>query len=132
MSYLAANTKKEDPVFIYHWSPALYFLLGKDNPTSFDSYIPLYYSPEQLALLEAQLEKSRPPLIIKDSYIAGFFDQEGMRHSAFPFIDPAKITSVDTVDTYIQRNYRIAARTQRKYKVGVTTSPYIILMRKNP
>lgn len=132
MTYLAANTKKEDPVFIYHWSPALYFLLGKDNPTSFDSYNPLYNSPEQLALLETQLEKSRPPLIIKDSYIAGFFDPEGIRHSTFPFIDPAKIISADTVDTYIQRYYRIAARTQRKYKVGVTTSPYILLMRKNP
>lgn len=111
LSYIKTGTKEEDPIFIYHWSPALYFLCDRENPTGFDSYKPLYNTEDQLNVLIAQLEKRQPLLVIKDSYLSGFLSSTGRQHLTFPSVDPSVMLKEDKVDAYIQKNYAVGAKT---------------------
>lgn len=57
-------------IFVFYWSPILYFISGSNNPTILNTYIPLYNSKKQINTVIQQLAISRPTLIIKDNYLS--------------------------------------------------------------
>jgi len=103
---VTAATGRNDPVFFYHWAPALYFLCNRDNPTMFDTYKPLYTTPEQLRALRSQLERSRPEIVVKDNYIDSFYDPNKRISTTFPMVDRKRLRTEDEVDHWILKNYR--------------------------
>jgi len=104
---VTATTGINDPVFFYHWAPELYFLCNRDNPTMFDTYKPLYTTPEQLRALRSQLERSRPGIIIKDNYIDSFYNPHSRISTTFPMVDRKRLRTEDEGDQWILRNYRV-------------------------
>lgn len=116
------TTTPREPVFFYHWSPALYFLCNRDNPTRFDTYKPLYTTPDQLDDLRSQLEKSHPRLIVKDDYIASFSAPKDRVHTTFPFVDPKRLLREDPVDRWILKHYKVTKIFDAYYFL-VPTSP---------
>jgi len=104
---VTAATGSNDPVFFYHWAPEFYFLCNRDNPTMFDTYKPLYTTPEQLRALRSQLESSRPGIIVKDNYIDSFYDPSKRISTTFPMVDRRRLRKEDEVDQWILRNYRV-------------------------
>ena len=57
-------------IFIFYWSPILYFILGTNNPTILNTYIPIYNTEKQINTVIQQLAISKPKLIIKDNYLS--------------------------------------------------------------
>lgn len=110
ISYVTKTTKPGNRIFVYHWSPVLYYLCNRDNPTSFDTYKPMYNTPHHLDLVRRQLERSPPLLYIKDDYIRGFFDRDLWQSKTFPGVDPKRLVSEDSVDPYIKKTSRVVGR----------------------
>lgn len=121
ISRVTSATTPQDPVFFYHWSPELYFLCNRDNPTMFDTFKPLYTTPRQLAELKDQLERAKPRIIVKDSYVAGFADPDSRIHATFPFVTYERLIAEDSVDRWILGHYHV------KEKINI----YTILERKD-
>jgi len=101
IDYIKTNSSPGEPIFIYHWSPILYFLCGRDNPTKFDTFQPGYNTLAQSEKIIEGLAKHRPPLIVKDAFLEAI---KGPWRYMFPTVDE-KTLSRDIVDESIQRAY---------------------------
>lgn len=104
--FIETNTQKDDKIFIYHWSPALYFYLNRVNPTRFDSLIPLYNTQEQLNEIIEYLKNNPPPLIIQDDYINKIINPNTPLSCSFPYVSRKKLKD-DPVDRFILENYNL-------------------------
>jgi hypothetical protein len=100
------NSSKVGAIFVYHWSPILYFILDKKNPTYFNAYKPIFNTNEQMQRIINELEISKPTYIIKDNYIEMFNDPKHPINYLFPMIDHQKLKN-DPVDDYIKSHYQI-------------------------
>ena len=76
----------EEAIFVYHWSPMLYFLLNKKNATSFDSYVPVSNTSQQIQQILKELKAHKPLYIIKDTYIKNISDPSSGLYWWFPFL----------------------------------------------
>ncbi len=105
LRYIEGSTKKDESIFIYHWSPVLYFLTGRRNPTPFDTFKPIYNTDEQMQQIIEALKLYRPRLIIKDWYI----DPEAghPNRNMFPGVDWRTLLEKDPVNKYIEQNYEL-------------------------
>jgi len=106
-------TSSTDRIFIYHWSPSLYFYLNRKNPARFDTYKPIYNSMEQLMEITDSLKQNKPALIIRDNYIERIIDPRlpSSLSCTFPAVNREELKN-DPVDEYIVNNFRLI------YKVG--------------
>ncbi len=103
--YIESSTEKNEPIFIYHWSPVLYFLTGRKNLTPFDTFQPIYNTDEQMQQIIEALKLYPPRLIIKDRYIDP--SPEHPNRNMFPKVDWTTIHEKDPVHKYIEQNYKL-------------------------
>ncbi len=94
------------PMFVYHWTPILYFLFDRNNATSFDSYMPLYNTPEQMDQIIKELQANRPLYIVMDSYDINLLDPSTGLYWLFPLLDRRWLFH-DPVHKYIYGHYRV-------------------------
>jgi len=106
VEYVSSRTSEGDPVFIYHYSPLLYMLLGRTNPTRYDIIIPGYCTPNQLTDALKDLQGIRPPVILKDNF-SEFFQKEGLIY--FPLADRSSFAN-DPIQAFVSKEYRMVQR----------------------
>ncbi len=63
-TYVANHTKKGDYIFVYPFSPMLYFIFDRPNPSRYANYLPGYLTKEEESLIIKDLEKKKVSLII--------------------------------------------------------------------
>lgn len=103
-------TKQDMRIFVYHWSPALYFYSGRENATSYDSYIPkVYNSSEQIKDILNSIIENKTQIIIKDDYIERILASFNPRSLSctFPYVPRDKLME-DEVDRFVNENYYLA------------------------
>lgn len=61
--YIKSNTNPKEYIFTYPWSPEIYFLVERSNPTSFDTPYAFYSEKYQKQVIE-ELQKKPPKIII--------------------------------------------------------------------
>jgi len=110
-----------DYIFVYHWSPVIYFISGMKNPTPFDSYLPIYNSSEHIRKILESIGKTKPQVVIKDDYIKRFFDPRDAVSLSFPFVDRPFLLEKDFLDRFILR----------EYSLEVDIGQYKILLKRN-
>ncbi len=93
-------------IFVYHYSPLIYFLCDIRNSTSYDTYKPIYNTPEQLNRIIEELKLYSPQYIIKDNYIEMIKNPYSPLYWFFPKVDRLKLND-DPVDDFIRQNYTI-------------------------
>ncbi len=105
LSTVREQTLPDDKIFIYHWSPSLYFYLNRDNPTRFDSYKPIYNSNEQIIDILKALIQNTPKLIVRDDHIERILNPTHPRSLSctFPEINRDKL-KIDPVDEYVMES----------------------------
>lgn len=92
-----------EPIFVYHWSPVIYFFTGRKNPTPFDSYKPIYNTEEQMEEILTSIKLAQPQLIIKDMYIEPLPQHPNQYY--FPNVDWMTLLDKDPVHKYIIEHY---------------------------
>jgi len=110
LRYISRHVSKDRSVFVYHWSPEIYFLSGMRNPTPFDSYKPIYNSREQMMKIIRSLDETKPSIVIKDNYIDRFFDPGDIISLSFPLVDRDLLLKEDIVQQFITRSYRLEVK----------------------
>jgi len=104
--YIQDATPADGKIFVYHWSPEIYFFSGRKNAAPFDTYKPVYNTLEQMEGIIRRLSATKPLLVIKDDYIRRFFVQDASSlRFAFPNVDRTLLLSQDAVDSYILNHY---------------------------
>lgn len=99
-------------IFIFYWSPILYFISGSNNPTMLNTYIPLYNTKNQINTVIRQLALSKPQLIIKDGYLAAL--KLLPRHYANQNVfDPEN----DRILQYVNKHYVITNEIYGAYSI---------------
>lgn len=97
---------QDNTIFIYHYSPLIYFLFDKRNPTSYDSYKPIYNTKEQLNIIIEELKLNPPQYVIKDNYIEMVKNPHSPVYYFFPKVERLKL-NYDPVDDFIKQNYLV-------------------------
>ncbi len=91
---------QDDKVFVYLWSSFVYYILGKKNPTRFDSAIPGYNTDEQLEEIARDIERNGVNYIFYDSI------DSGIATDPFGYSYPlAEVNLVNPLNTYISENF---------------------------
>lgn len=101
--YIESSTEKNELIFVYHWSPVIYFLTGRKNPTPFDTYKPIYNTDKQMQKIIESLKLYRPRLIVKDWYIDP--SPGHPNRNMFPNVDWGTLLDMDPVNKFILENY---------------------------
>jgi hypothetical protein len=91
---------KDNRVFVYLWSPFIYFVSEKKNPTKYDSVIPGYNTNEQLEEVIDDLERQNLQFVITDGV------DEGILKDPYLFSYPgAKINKDNPLNLYLRERY---------------------------
>ncbi len=98
---------KDKKVFVYNWSTFLYFLSGKRNYTSYDSFLPGYNTLEQMDELINEIKDRKIEYIIYDALDSWI--QENAERSLYP-MGSKKIQLDNKLNDYIKSNYEIFKR----------------------
>ncbi len=91
-------------VFVYNWSTFLYFLSGKENYTSYDSFLPGYNTPEQMDELIGEIKNGKIEYIIYDAL--DLWIQKNGEKSLYP-MGSKKIQRDNELNVYIRSHYEI-------------------------
>jgi len=89
------STKKEDTIFVYPWSPELYFFADRLNATSFDTPY-AFFSEKYQQLMINELRNNHPRFVIyeKDKNFGGFTP------NALPLINKFILENYENVASY--------------------------------
>jgi len=104
-NYIETHVPAGGEIYVLHWSPGIYFFTGRRNPTSFDIYMPIYYSWAQSEKILARLGESKPHIVIHDDFIAGFFDLMSKTSITFPSVNRSLLSTQDFIKPFILRHY---------------------------
>lgn len=63
INYIQENTTREEKIFVYPWSPEIYFLADRMNSTSFDTPL-AFFSEDYQKQMIYELEKYKPKIIV--------------------------------------------------------------------
>lgn len=67
--YIASHTKKEDYIFVYPFSPMLYFIFDRQNPTRYGNTLPGYLTEnEERQIIESIKKKKVSFIIVSGKY----------------------------------------------------------------
>jgi hypothetical protein len=94
------NQEHPKDLFIFYWSPILYFISGINNPTILNTYTPLYNTQTQEDRVIQQLKSSKPKFIIKDPYL-NLLHYETWRNVNPGVFDPSN----DKILQYVNQHY---------------------------
>lgn len=93
---------KNKRIFVYNWSTFLYFLTGKKNYTSYDSFLPAYNTEEQMQELIDELKNEKIDYIIYDQL--DLWLKINGENSLYPY-GSKKIELNNELNKYINSHY---------------------------
>lgn len=103
--YIGGHVPAGGEIYVIHWSPEVYFFTGRRNPTPFDMYKPIYFSRAQSEEILTRLSEAKPPIVVQDDFIAGFFDPMSKTSLTFPAVDRSALLAQDFIKPYVLRHY---------------------------
>ncbi len=105
LTFIEENTQPDEPIFVYYYSPNIYFLSGHKNPTYLNSYA-FYNTPEQLARVIDDLERQKVRLVIRDSFV-----EQQVLGSKYHYRGVSReVALYNPIENYVRKNYTEVSR----------------------
>lgn len=83
INFVHESSPEGRSLFVFNYSPWLYLLADRDNPTPYQILIARYNTPTQVEGTARILEKTRPAVIVYDHQDQARFQGQDLRFSAF-------------------------------------------------